>query len=75
MKAPVKNSAKKRLGVREFKVGMKVQWRKGGDTTPSVLEVVKTEKTSSGKTVIHFKHPDGKISSNLNAGNRYVAAD
>ena len=44
----------KRLGARELKVGMKVQWRKGRVTNPEICEIVAVEESRTGKIRIRL---------------------
>lgn len=64
----------KRLGARELKVGMKVQWRKGRVTNPEICEIVAVEESRTGKIRIRLKNPQGVESLNLSPGNRFVPA-
>lgn len=63
----------KRLGARELKVGMKVQWRKGRVTNPEINEIVAVEESRTGKIRVRLKNSRGE-SWNLNPGNRFVPA-
>lgn len=64
----------KRLGVREFQPGMKVQWHKNGVTNPEVLVVHKIVKSPLGRTSIEFTDGQGRLVTNHNPGNRYIPA-
>lgn len=75
MKTLSPTKGQKRLGVQEFRVGMKVRWLKGGKAGNEVLEVVKIEKRLRGKTVITFKNECGEATVSFNAGNRYFPVD